>query len=69
MIYLIFGKPTTVYRRTGLETWIYSQQGNRVSLNFDFYQNKNPFTSNDYRLTRLPEYKTSWFLAVDYWRR
>lgn len=69
MIYLIFGKPTTVYRRTGLETWIYSQQGNRVSLNFDFYQNENPFTNNDFRLKRLPEYKTPWFQAVDYWRR
>lgn len=68
MIYAVFGKPTIVYRRTGLETWIYSRQGDRVSLNFDFYQVENPFTNTDYKLKRLPEYKTPWFLAVDYWR-
>jgi GWxTD domain-containing protein len=69
MIYVIFGKPTTIYRRTGLETWIYSQQGERVSINFDFYNYEHPFTNADYKLKRLPDYKIPWFFAVDYWRR
>jgi GWxTD domain-containing protein len=69
MIYLIFGEPSTVYRRTGIETWVFSQQGDRVSLSFDFYQAENPFSNADYKLRRLPEYKNPWFLAVDYWRR
>ena len=69
MIYIIFGQPKTVYKRDDIETWIYGEQGNRISLNFDFIKMNNPFTNNDYLLRRLPSYKNSWFIAVDYWRR
>ncbi len=69
MIYIIFGPPQTVYRRTDIETWIYGEQGNRVSLRFDFIKNINPFTENDYSLQRDSGYKNAWFMAVDYWRR
>jgi len=69
MIYMIFGQPSIVYRRTGIETWIYAQQGDRIAMSFDFIQVENPFTNADYKLRSLPEYKNPWFLAVDYWRR
>ena len=69
MIYIIFGPPKTVYRRDDIETWVYGEQGNRVSLTFDFIKAINPFTENDYILQRQTDYKTPWFIAVDYWRR
>ncbi len=69
MIYIIFGLPKTVYRRDNIETWVYGEKGNRVSLTFDFIKAINPFTENDCVLQRQTDYKTAWFIAVDYWRR
>jgi len=69
MIYIIFGEPKTVYRREEIETWVYGEQGNRVSLTFDFIKAINPFTGDDYILQRQSDYKNPWFVAIDYWRR
>lgn len=69
MMYIVFGPPRIVYRRTNIETWIYGEPGNRVSLRFDFIESINPFTGKDYTLQRQEEYKSPWFIAVDYWRR
>lgn len=69
MIYIVFGEPKKVYRRTGIETWEYGEAGKRQALRFDFVAINNRFTSNDYELIRKPEYKTPYFVAVDFWRR
>lgn len=69
MIYIIYGKPVTVYRRDDIETWIYGRQGERVFLTFDFIRAVNPFSDNDFELQRLPEYKQQWYNAVWFWRR
>ncbi|HPE34133.1 MAG TPA: GWxTD domain-containing protein [Bacteroidales bacterium] len=69
MIYIIFGPPKEVFRRTNVETWVYGEPGKRVILRFDFIRNNNPFTFNDWELVRLPEYKNPYYIAVDYWRR
>ncbi len=69
MIYIIFGQPKTVYRRDDIETWVYGERGNRVSLTFDFIKAINPFTSEDFVLQRRADYKNPWFIAIDYWRR
>lgn len=69
MIYIIFGKPRMVYRRTDIETWIYGEQGNRVYQTFDFIRAINPFTTNDYELQRDPDYKAQWYNAILYWRQ
>jgi GWxTD domain-containing protein len=69
MIYIVFGEPKKVYRRTGIETWEYGEAGKRQSLRFDFAVIDNRFTGNDYELIRKPEYKTPYFVAVDFWRR
>ena len=69
MIYIIFGQPKTVFRRDNIETWVYGEKGNRVSLTFDFIKAINPFTENDFVLQRQADFKTPWFVAVDYWRR
>ncbi len=69
MIYIIFGQPKTVYRRTNIETWIYGEAGKRVSLRFDFVKVDNRFSANDYELIRKPDYKNPYFVSVDFWRR
>ena len=69
MIYIIFGPPQIVYRRSDIETWTYGEQGNRVSLTFDFIKAINPFTDEDYILRRQTDFKNPWYVAVDYWRR
>lgn len=69
MIYVIFGKPKTVYRRSDIETWIYGEQGNRVYLTFDFIRAINPFSDNDYELQRNPDYKAQWYNAILFWRQ
>jgi GWxTD domain-containing protein len=69
MTYIIFGPPQTVYRRDDIETWTYGEQGNRISLTFDFIKAVNPFTNEDFVLRRQPDFKSPWYVAVDYWRR
>ncbi|MBE0639595.1 MAG: GWxTD domain-containing protein [Bacteroidales bacterium] len=69
MTYIVFGPPKQVFRRTNIETWVYGEAGKRVSLRFDFIENENPYTDNDYELVRLPEFKSPYYIAVDFWRR
>lgn len=69
LIYIIFGPPVQVYRRTGLETWIYGDPQKRANLRFDFLANQNPFTFNDFELIRQPDFKSPYYIAVDFWRR
>ncbi len=69
MLYIIFGEPATVYRRTDIETWVYGEQGNRVFLTFDFIKAINLFTENDYELQRQTDFKQQWYNAVLYWRQ
>jgi GWxTD domain-containing protein len=69
LIYVIFGKPTYVYRSKETEEWIYGEPQNRSSLRFTFVQVNNPFTDNDYMLLRSPTFKEPWFVTVQSWRR
>ncbi len=69
LIYIIYGPPSEVYRRDEEEEWIYGERGNPMSIRFYFLRMENPFTNNDFSLQRSPIYKTSWFVAVENWRR
>lgn len=69
LIYIIYGPPSEVYRSKDEEEWIYGEKGNPLSIKFYFYKVDNPFTDNDYRLQRSPMYKTSWYIAIENWRR
>jgi GWxTD domain-containing protein len=69
LIYIIYGPPTEVYRKTGEEEWFYGERSNPMSLRFTFTKADNVFTSNDYRLNRSTIFKTSWFIAIENWRR
>jgi len=69
LIYIIYGTPSEVYRTDEEEEWIYGEKGNPMSMRFYFYKTDNPFTTNDYSLQRSPIYKTSWYIAIENWRR
>jgi GWxTD domain-containing protein len=69
LIYIIYGPPSEVYREADKEEWIYGERGNPLSIKFYFYKVDNPFTNNDFRLQRSPIYKTSWYIAIENWRR
>jgi GWxTD domain-containing protein len=69
LIYVVFGKPTYVYRGEGIEEWVYGEPQNRNSLRFTFIKVKNPFTDNDYMLLTSPTFKDPWFITVQSWRR
>ncbi|HLG34055.1 MAG TPA: GWxTD domain-containing protein [Bacteroidia bacterium] len=69
MIYIIFGAPHLVYRTSKSELWIYGDVSSSLSLNFTFIKVINPFTDNDFSLSRAPIYESSWYRAVDTWRQ
>ncbi len=69
LIYIIYGPPSEVYIKKGEEDWVYGEKGNPLSIKFYFYQSENPLTPNDYRLQRSSGYQTSWYVAIENWRR
>lgn len=69
MIYVIFGSPGTVYRSNESESWIYGTPNSSLALNFFFIKVNNPFTENDFTLSRSPMYESSWYRAVEVWRQ
>lgn len=69
MIFIVYGPPDVVYKNSNAENWIFGEEGNITSVNFTFYKVDNPFSDNDYRLSRSAIYKNSWFHAVDAWRQ
>jgi len=69
MVFIVYGPPDVVYKNSNAENWIYGEEGNITSVNFTFYKVNNPFSDNDYRLSRSAIYKNSWFHAVDAWRQ
>lgn len=69
LIYIVYGPPNVIYKNKESESWIYGEEDNMLSINFVFYKVKNPFTENDYVLSRSPILKNSWYRAVDTWRQ
>lgn len=69
IIYVVFGPPYSVYRSPFNETWNYGEDRNIFSMTMDFNKTDNPYTDNDYTLSRSPEYKDVWYSAVESWRR
>lgn len=68
IIYIVYGKPNKVYRTEQVETWVYGEESNPLSVTFHFIKVINPFTDNDYRLNREELYKPSWYRSVNAWR-
>lgn len=69
IIYIVYGKPTTIYKTITKEVWIYGEENNILSIKFEFYKINNPKSNNDFRLARSSDYKNNWYRAVDMWRQ
>ena len=69
MIYVVFGAPNNVSKRSNGEVWTYGDGGNANSTTFSFSKIINPFTDNDYYLERGEILKLPWYQAVDSWRQ
>jgi GWxTD domain-containing protein len=69
LIYIIYGPPSAIYKEELTEQWIYGEQNSSLSYVFTFIKVGNPFTANDYALTRLSSYRYGWGQAVETWRR
>jgi GWxTD domain-containing protein len=69
MIFIVFGRPSHVYKNNHTETWVYGIESNPSSFRFVFHKEQSPFSNNDYTLDRNQYYKDQWYLAVDYWRQ
>ncbi len=69
MIYIVMGKPNTVFKTFDSEIWIYGEHGNVHATTLEFKKVINPLSDNDYILTRNPTLKDRWYKAVNMWRR
>jgi GWxTD domain-containing protein len=69
LIYTVYGPPTAIYREELTEQWIYGEQNSSLSYVFTFVKVSNPFTNNDYALTRLTSYRYGWGQAIETWRK
>ncbi len=69
MIYIVFGSPHAVYKSSDTESWTYGDANSALSITFNFTRVNNPFSDNDYSLSRAPIYETSWYRAIDTWRQ
>lgn len=68
MIFMIYGAPDKVYKFKDREVWEYGNDAFYSGLRFSFSREGNPFTQNDFRLTRQAHYEFSWQGIVDNWR-
>jgi len=79
MIYIIYGPPDKVYKTSEGENWGYrkpvikSSWGGRYRVSneylfFNFKKRENPFSDNDYYLSRSETLVTYWAQATSSWR-
>lgn len=69
IIYIVYGIPSTIYKSVDKETWIYGEENNILSVQFDFLKKENKQSNNDFQLVRNSDYKSNWYRAVDMWRQ
>ncbi|MEJ8800850.1 GWxTD domain-containing protein [Pontibacter sp. H249] len=68
MIYIIYGKPSTISQTGNTETWIYRESPTSPYVKFVFNKKEDNFTENNYELVRRREYEESWYSTVAKWR-
>ncbi|MFD2516166.1 GWxTD domain-containing protein [Pontibacter locisalis] len=68
MIYIIYGKPTSISHVGKTETWLYRESEVSPYVKFVFNKKENNFTENHYELVRLREYEDNWYSTVAKWR-
>ncbi|MBC5993068.1 GWxTD domain-containing protein [Pontibacter sp. SD6] len=68
MIYIVFGKPSTMSQTGNTETWIYREAEASPYIKFVFNKKGDNFTENHYELVRHRDYEESWYSTVAKWR-
>jgi len=68
MIFIVFGRPTNVYRYKDREVWRYGGRISFKALDFTFWKIDNMLSDNYYVLERKLSYKPLWYKAVEEWR-
>ncbi len=68
LVHIIFGMPTSIYKNDLGETWIYGEENNLMSLNFNFKHPKGALNDNELVLERDPMLKGAWYRNVESWR-
>lgn len=69
LIHIIYGNPNSIFKTDDTEVWVYGEETNINSISFTFVKVNNPFTDNDWSLSRNPNYKTNWYRALESWRQ
>ena len=68
MIFTFYGPPNIVYQTPVGETWIYGAENSILPYQFKFIRVDNPFSNNDFELTRLSSTRYGWSRAMESWR-
>ncbi len=68
MIYIIYGRPSSISQVGPNITWIYRESDTSPYIKFVFTKKENNFTENYYELIRRREYEDSWYSSVAKWR-
>ena len=69
MIYTIFGPPDEVIKTNEGEKWHYLSSIDLPKLDFTFIRTESIFSNNHYVLIRDKDYVSSWYRAIDLWRK
>lgn len=69
MVYIIFGPPSKVFKVNSKETWIYNKTFELPRISFAFIPVNTAFSAEHYVLERSPAHKSSWFRAIELWRK
>ncbi len=67
MVYIIFGPPRIVYRYDNSEIWIYGEENNLLSEQFEFRKIHSNHSDNIYELKRNINYKINFNRMVNAW--
>ena len=68
IVYVILGPPIRVIRNTTNEVWVYGNENSSLEMIFNFAKVYNPFSDNDYALSRMNKFRYPWGQAIDSWR-
>lgn len=69
MISIIYGEPHNKTIGEDSEVWYYNNERAYSYISFTFIKVQNPFSENDYILTRDPGFKPQWYKAIESWRQ
>ncbi len=67
MIYIIYGPPKIVYRYENSEIWIYGEENNLLSEEFEFQKIHSDISDHIYELKRNINFKISFNRMVKSW--